>query len=640
MDPPPSRLPASIDMGAHGHAMLRAANAAHIGVTVSVVSSGGARNVYVSEVAAEIMGWSQRELLECDPMSVIAPEDSARLHDRFVRRQKGEGGPAFYELAVVRKDGVRVPIEVSTIDVDLDGQRTMLSFILDLTARKAAEQTRLRTEARFRQLIERAPEGIGIIREGHFVYANAAVSTMLGFSTPEDLYRVPLTRLVAADDLAALEVRLKILADGQVPRMPAQIYRGRRPDGMAFVVEASSVPFEYEGRPSVLTLVHDVTERRGLEARLVQADRLAALGTMAAGVAHEINNPLAYVMLNLDWVAGKLSEGATDPAAIAGMKEMLREARHGVSRVAAIVNDLRSFSRSDGESRHAVDLAEVVRSAIRIAEHEIRPRAQVTTSFEPAPPVWANEGRVEQVVLNLLLNAAQAMPEAGAATNEIRVSVRADGAGHAILEVSDNAAGIAPEILSRIFDPFFTTKAPGVGTGLGLSICHGIVTSFGGQITVHSEANVGTTFRVSLPTTSLEAAARRLASERPPGYTGPRARVLIVDDEVHIANTMREILAPEHDVVAVTGGAEALEVLLGGAEFDVIFCDLMMPGVTGIDLHRHVREKWPGLESHIVFMTGGAFTPRAAEFLASVDNRRVEKPFSMSLVERVVREML
>jgi PAS domain S-box-containing protein len=639
MDPRPSRLPASVDMGTHGPAMLSAANAAHIGVTVSVVEPEGSRNVFVSEVAAEILGFPQAELLARDPMACIAPEDHPRLRERLGARQRGETGTAFYELTAVRKDGTRVSLEVSATDVLLDGHRAVLSFIFDISARKAAEETRLRSEARFRELIEKAPEGICITRDWSIVYANAALVGTMGFGSAKELYDVPLTRLVSPEDLAALEVRLKVLTE-DLPRLPAQIYRARRPDGTTLLVEASSVPFEYEGKRSILSLIRDVTERRALEARLVQADRLAALGTLAAGVAHEINNPLAYVMLNLDWIARKLAEGATDPASIEAMKEMLREARGGAARVATIVHELRSFSRSDGEARRPIDLTDVVRAAIRIAGHEIRPRAQVTTSFDPTPLVWATEGRVEQVVINLLLNAAQAMPETRAATNEIRVSVRTDGAARVVLEVSDNAEGIPPEILSRIFDPFFTTKPPGLGTGLGLSICHGIVTSLGGQITVHSEPHEGTTFRVSLPAAPLEAGEPVPPSERQPQPSAQRARVLIVDDEVHIASTMRELLAHDHDVVAVTSGAEAFGALRTGVDFDVIFCDLMMPDVTGMDLYRRVRDEKPGFERRIVFMTGGAFTPRAAEFLASVDNPRLEKPFSLSLVERTVRDMV
>jgi CheY-like chemotaxis protein len=196
--------------------------------------------------------------------------------------------------------------------------------------------------------------------------------------------------------------------------------------------------------------------------------------------------------------------------------------------------------------------------------------------------------------------------------------------------------------LPRIFDPFFTTKPRGVGMGLGLSICHGIVMSLGGKITVHSAPNEGTTFRVALPVTDRadeeEAAA---TSSDVPSSSKPlaRARVLVIDDEVPIANTMRDLLGAHHDVTATTTVRDALAAVEAGRDFDVIFCDLMMPGMSGIELYEQLKSQRPALASRIVFMTGGAFTKRAAEFLATTENRHVEKPFSLGLIERIVSEM-
>jgi PAS domain S-box-containing protein len=639
MDERVGQLPANVDLGVLGKTMLDAARAAHIGVSVTVVDASGPRNVYLSETAAEILGFSVEELARSNPMDHIAPEDLPRMEERLRRRAQGEVGQKSYELTVIRKDGRRVPIEVTASNAVIDGQHAVFAFIVDVSARKAAEEARLRSEARFRELIESAPEPIGIFRDGHMVYGNRAFVRVLGYPSAQELYRVPLSKLVHPDEAALVESRARFIADDE-ERLAPHVYRALRHDGSIVLLEASSVPFDYEGKPSVLTMARDVTTRKMLEAQLVQSDRLAALGTMAAGVAHEINNPLAYLILNLDWIARKLKEGARDDSSVDAMVEMLREARSGAERVSVIVRELRSFSRADGDTRRNVDLGAVVKSAIKIAGHEIRYRARVSTSFEPVRSVWANESRLEQVVLNLLLNAAQAMPEARAETNEIRVEVRPDAEGRAVLEVADNGAGIPPEVLPRIFDPFFTTKANGVGTGLGLSICHGIVASLGGQITVHSEASDGTTFRVVLPTTNAEdAEAHGPVADKSVPPSGIRARVLVVDDELPIANTMRDLLCAEHDVVATTSGRDALAAVRSGPDFDVVFCDLMMPGMSGMELYEQLRNERSGFERRIVFMTGGAFTPRAAEFLASVDNRRLEKPFSLGLVERIVREM-
>jgi PAS domain S-box-containing protein len=632
--------PVTIDLAQLGGAMLEAARAAGIGVAVTVFEDGAARNLYVSDRAAEIMGWSVDELLGRDPMAHIAPEEMDRVNDRYARRSKGEAGEASYELQVLRKDGRRVPIDLTTSNVTIEGRPAVFAFIVDASQRKAATAARRQTEASFRELIENAPEPIGILRDGFFVYVNAAYMRVLGFEDRAELYARPIATLVEPHEVAVQQARGVRIVERQ-ERPPAHTYRARRRDGAPLLLEVSSVYFEYDGKPSILSMARDVTAKRQLESQLVRADRLAALGTMAAGVAHEINNPLAYVMLNLEWIARKLPAVERDPSSLRGLLDMLAEAREGAERVASIVRELRSFSRTDGETRQPVDLASVVLSAIKIAGHEIRHRARIVTSFEPARRVNANEARLEQVVLNLLLNAGQAMSEAKAEHNEIALSVRGEG-DVAVLEVTDNGEGIPPEVLPRIFDPFFTTKPVGVGTGLGLSICHGIVTSLGGQITVRSSAGEGTRFRIALPTmddAEIAAAEAPPRSEAPASREGPRARVLVVDDELPIANTLRDLLSSEHDVVATTSAREALAAVGANGEFDVVFCDLMMPGMSGIDLYERLQLERPGLERRIVFMTGGAFTTRAADFLSSVENQRIEKPFNLTVIEGIVRDM-
>ncbi len=631
-------LPANIDVGALGLAMLEAARMARIGVTVTLVDPPAPRCVYINEAAAEISGFPVEVMLQEDPTSRVVPEDIDRVRERFAQRSQGELGDKSYELTILRKDGRRATIEVTTTPATVDGRPAIFAFVVDVTARKDAETARLRTEATFRDLIEIAPEPIGIIRDGKFVYANIAYANVLGYETVSQLCEISVTDLVQPDEVEQMRGRGQFMREGGHP--PPYTYQARRRDGSTMLFEASSVPFEYEGKPAIVTMGRDVSARKALEAQLVQADRLAAIGTMAAGVAHEINNPLAYLILNLDWIARKLPESIRDPSSVDALIELLHEAHRGAERVASIVRELRTFARADGETRRRVDLAAVARSAIKIAGHEIRHRARVSTSFEPAGHVWANESRLEQVVLNLLLNAAHAMPEARAASNEIRIHVRPDGDASVVLEVCDNGEGIPAEVLPRIFDPFFTTKPRGVGMGLGLSICHGIVMSLGGQITVHSVPSEGTTFRVALPKTDREDVEEETrAGEAPSSRQGLRARVLVIDDEIPIANTMRELLSARHDVTATTSVRDALAVVQSGRDFDVVFCDLMMPGLGGIELYEELRDRRPALAKRVVFMTGGAFTARAAEFLASIENRRVEKPFSLGLIERIVREM-
>jgi PAS domain S-box-containing protein len=629
---------ANIDAGVLGKAMLDAARAAGIGVTVTMVDTPTPRHMYVNQAAADILGWPLEELFDRDPLANISPRDRLRASERLERRTAGEQGPTTYELVIERKDGTHVPIEVTATHATVEGRRAVVAFIVDSSARREAERERLRNEARFRELIDSAPEPIGIVREGRFVYVNRAYVTALGYPDAESLCQVPLSAMLGGEEAAIREGRERATIERGV-RQPPQVYRVRRYDGTTVHLEVSSVYLEYEGKPAVLSIGRDVTERKVLERRLAQADRLAALGTLAAGVAHEINNPLAYVMLNLEWVARKLPGVRSDVASLEGLTAMLSEARQGVERVSTIVRELRSFSRIDGEMRAPVDLGAVVESALKIAGHEIRPRARVVASCEPVRPVMASESRLEQVVVNLLLNAAQAMPNENVERNEIRVSVRPDGDGHAVLEVTDNGPGVPADVLPRIFDPFFTTKPVGLGTGLGLSICHGIVMSLGGRIAVYSEPGEGATFRVRLPTVEPRGEDGPVSTSAPSSQAGPRARILVVDDELPIANTLRELLAPDHEVVAATSGAEALAALAGG-EFDVVFCDLVMPSMSGIDLYQRICAERPSLASRVVFMTGGAFTERNADFLSSVENLRVEKPFSLGVVESIVRDLM
>jgi len=632
-------LPADVDVGALGVALLEAAHGARIGVAVALIDPAGPRMLYVSDAVADIVGWPVEEILRGNPLRFVAPEGVAHVYERFAKRARGEFGQMSYELTVIRKDGVRAPIEVTASRADLEGRPTVVAFVTDVSARVTAEEERRRSDMRFQELVEIAPEPIGIIRDDHFVYCNPAYAAVLGYSSPQELYATPLAKLLPPEEAESRRQRERVIVEGG--RVGPATYHARRVDGTIVIVEATSAPCVYEGKPCVLTMARDVTHKKMLEAQLIQADRLAAIGTMAAGVAHEINNPLAYVMLNLDWIQRKLSEGPHDAASIAALAEVLREAYRGTQRVAGIVRELRTFARAgDGESRGCVDLARVVESAIKIAGHEVRHRAKVTTNFEPAGPVLANESRLEQVVLNLLLNACHAMPESRAATNAVHIAVRAEPGDRAVLEVSDNGTGIPPEVLPRIFDPFFSTKPRGVGMGLGLSICHGIVSALGGQITVQSGAVEGTTFRVVLPTTEQRDDEPEVApTSEPPSTRGqPRPRVLVVDDEVPIVNTMRELLGTSFEVTATTSARDALSAIRA-APFDVVLCDLMMPDKSGIEFYEELQRDHPALVKRVVFMTGGAFTARAAEFLASIDNRRVEKPFSLALIERLVREV-
>ncbi|HSP78252.1 MAG TPA: ATP-binding protein [Myxococcaceae bacterium] len=408
---------------------------------------------------------------------------------------------------------------------------------------------------------------------------------------------------------------------------------------------------EYAGTPHTVAMFPDVTERKQMEARLLLADRMASVGTLAAGVAHEINNPLAYLSANLGYAheeLHKLLESAPPSLAtphprelLGGVHKALDEALHGAERVQSIVGDLKTFSRDNPEPLCAVDVQKVLDSTLNLAAGELRHRARLVKDYGDVPRVRGNDSRLGQVFLNLLVNAAQAIGTDGEADqHEVRVTTRLSETGQVVVEVSDTGAGIAPELLGRIFDPFFTTKPPGVGTGLGLSICHNLILALGGEIHVHSDLGRGTTFQVLLPVASpLDEQSAALVQPVLPS-SGPRGRVLVIDDEPMLCAALERILRPHHDVILTTLAAEALPRLEAGESFDLILCDLMMPRMNGMDFHAALSRLRPELTRRVIFLTGGAFTPQAKAFLERVPNRRVEKPFNSRALLAVTREVL
>jgi signal transduction histidine kinase len=365
-------------------------------------------------------------------------------------------------------------------------------------------------------------------------------------------------------------------------------------------------------------------------------ERLASIGRLAAGVAHEINTPLSSVLANLALMGEALAKLEESGAPTGELDEMLRDARAAADRVRVIVRDLKTFSRGDEERVGPVAVRPIIEATINMAFNEIRHRARLVKDYGESSRVQANEARLGQVVLNLLLNAAQAIPQGNEAGNEIRVVTR-DEDETVLIEVKDTGAWIPPAALEYVFEPFFTTKPIGIGTGLGLSICHSIVTGFGGTIDVDSVVGTGTRVRVHLPKAKSVSISPSVSPE-PPAVR--RSRVLAVDDDAQLLRTIARVLGRDHDVVQVGGGREALARLSSGESFDAVLCDLMMPDMTGMELHAELSRIAPEKAAAIIFLTGGTFTQEAQAFLENVPNPRLSKPFDLREMRRMVAEAL
>ncbi len=381
-----------------------------------------------------------------------------------------------------------------------------------------------------------------------------------------------------------------------------------------------------------------------LERQLRATERLAAMATLAAGIGHEINNPLASVLANIELALESLqARGDVVPA----VEKELLEARSGIQRIGSIVQNMRLLARGDLERRELVDVNKVVEQSIAVAAHALRYRAHLLRDFGEVGQIEGNASQLAQVCVNLLLNAAQALPEERPERNEIRLTTRREN-GTILIEVADNGCGIPEHILARIFEPFFTTKDVAGGMGLGLSISNRTVTALGGKLSVTSRVGEGSSFRVVLPAAqgplaqetaepeSVPSGTRHAVS--PSGRGSESQRILIIDDQASLAQALRRMLAREHEVEVVNEPREAVAILTRGQpEFDIIICDLMMPGLSGDEVYMEVVEKRPQLAQRFIFMTGGAFTARGARFLEEIAAPVLHKPFDAAHIRDLVR---
>jgi len=381
-----------------------------------------------------------------------------------------------------------------------------------------------------------------------------------------------------------------------------------------------------------------------MQRRLELAERLASLGTVAAGVAHEVNNPLSFVISNIDFALAELQTQTLDNGNPAWMRELVQalgEAQTGAERVKQIVSDLRAFARPSSGRPERQNVNRVLRSAIDMVAHELRRTAKVRTDFGDVPAVLANETRLSQVFMNLLLNAAHAVAAPGAAGHEISVRSYVDGVGRVTIEVEDQGCGMSQDTQNRIFDPFFTTKEPGLGTGLGLAICRGIVTSIQGEIKVESREGSGSRFIITLPRAPEPGPELAAVSSIPPlPTTTIRGTVLVVDDEPLLRSVITRMIGSEHELTLVEGADQALALIEAGERYDVILCDLMLRRHTGMELHASLLARHADQARRMIFLSGGAFTSEAGEFLRLMKRRHLSKPFTAEELRAILQHHL
>lgn len=614
----------------------------HAPIGMTLVGVDG-RWLQVNRAFCDIVGYTADELLAMSYRDITHPEDVGE--DGAVLAQLIRGEIQRYELPkrYVRKGGavVEAMLHVAAVRGDDGAPLHIISQVMDVTAQRQAERALRETERRANMLARQVPVGIyETDLTGACTFVNERWCQLTGYS-PEQVVGQPWDMVAHPEDREKLYGEW--FASQQQGREFGVEFRYRAADGRTIWVYCTAVAMRDDTGTvtGYLGTVLDVSERKQAQAQLLFNDRMASVGTLASGVAHEINNPLAYVTANLDLIVEEVRALAANLPAdrVREIEELAGEGRQGAEKVRRIVRALKTFARADEEQRVRLDVHSVLDLSVSMVSTELRRRARVVRDYQWVPAVEADEARLGQVFINLLLNAAQALPEGSPEKHTIRIVTRTNPAGRVFVEVHDSGVGIAPEHREQIFDPFFTTRPVGRGIGLGLSICHGIVSALGGEITVASEPGRGATFIVSLPGVPVEvipeAAPRQITEVRKRD-----GRILVVDDDPMVGTTLRRVLERDHEVTVVESGREALTLIGAGQRYDVILCDVMMPQMTGIELHAELGRLAPDQQERMIFVTGGTFTPRARAFFDKAPNALIEKPFNLRNLRAVVREQL
>jgi two-component system cell cycle sensor histidine kinase/response regulator CckA len=538
------------------------------------------------------------------------------------------------DLVIHRRDGSRVNVRAFAHPIlSAAGALTHVSIVfIDITREVYAELERDRAAARVSFIVEHSPVAVWSADQTGCI----TLSQGAGLASPG----------VQSGDLVGQNV-FELYA--WHPTIGGYIRRALAGESLQYVVEVGDAAFDTwlspmrDAKGSVVGVngvSHDIRELRRLQAAGAQIDRTAALGTLASSVAHEINNPLTYVLYHGEQIEAGLEqlEGlcrSHSPDAVLQMRTLLvslrddfQTLRLGTERIASITRELRTFNHPDDKATGAVDVRAAVLSVLQLVGKELEARARLSLQLDETAPIEGHAARVAQVVLNLIMNAMQALPANAAHEHEIGIST-ATRDGHVVIEVSDSGPGVPVQDRERIFEPFVTTKPIGEGTGLGLFVCRNIVRGYTGEVSVQDRPGGGALFRVVLPAAGASLPAPTALLQKPPSEHAA-AHILIIDDDVQVANALSgQLKRAGYRASTCSSGASGLRRMLATEDIDLVFCDLMMKGVTGMDVHARLLEQAPALLPKVVFMTGGACSTGARQFVLDHADAVIEKPFNL-----------
>jgi len=597
------------------------------------------RHLEVNPAMSRMLGYSREELLEKSIAEMyLDPADRKRVSDEICARGSFKG-----KINLRRKDGTPIVVYLTGTAVrDEKGEVKYIDTILeDITERKQAQEELQRRQEQLQRILDSSGESIVFIDlKGIIIETNQRTAEMFGYTSREELRGKNALELIAPRDHERIKANMaRVIKQGITLRNVE--YAGHRVDGSEFPIElTTAVLRDASGKPiGHVSIASDITERRQAERRekelqreLNLSSRLAAVGELASGVAHEINNPLTAVI--------GFSELLMSRDVPPEIKQDLRIINENAQRVARIVKNLLTFARQSKPGREYVDINSLVTQVLELRAYQMQNNnIEVSTQLAPElPRTMADPGQLQQVFLNIVINAEQAMRET---QNKRRLLVKTERVGNFIrVSFKDTGPGIPPENLDKIFDPFFTTKEVGEGTGLGLSISYGVIKEHGGRIYAKSKPGQGATFVVELPIVAeAEQAEPVEPSEKEPGkVTG--AKIMVVDDEAGVRQFLSRALTQEgHKVETINDAKIALE-RLKRERYHLILLDIKMPGMDGFDFYRQIGKIAPSLQRRTVFITGDTLTPNTWDFLNRTKARYISKPFKLEQLKKDINRIL
>jgi PAS domain S-box-containing protein len=585
---------------------------------------------FVNSHIEGIFGYPREELIG-QPVEMLVPETRRAPHvahrDGFTHAPSARRLGAGRDLMGRRKDGGVFPAEIGLSPFESAEGPMVIASVVDVTERVAAERALRESEERYRSLVDLSPDGIVVHVEGRVVFVNRALLAMLGYEREEDVLGRSVFEAVLPEnrEFAWQRLQARLAGAPAAPRIEEKLLRA---DGSALETEMMAAPLTFEGRHAVQVVVRDISERKQLQAQLLQAQKMEAMGKLAGGIAHDFNNLLQAVLS----AAQSLQLDPADGAAVGAVR---REIEEHVKRGAALTRQLLIFARREHVRREPRDLNTTLREIAAWLPRLLRENVALALELAEEPlPIEADRGQLEQVLMNLAVNAVDAMPRGG------RLTIRSGALDDEFVwfSVDDSGEGVPEELLPRIFEPFFTTKEPGRGSGLGLSVVHGIVADHGGRVEATSRPDEGTTIRVILPREASVAPAPATPPAAGRTSRGGGERILLVEDNSAVRGLFQQILEHLGYEVRAAGSAEEAAALPGEAGVDLLLTDLSLPGASGIELARTLRERWPALM--VVVLSGYAGEDIRQSVATTERIRYVQKPVNMETLAREVRAAL